>query len=252
MTEFTTNHPAGSPSWIDIGVPDHRRAMEFYGPLFGWTFEEGPAEAGYYTMCRAGGKNVAAIARNQGETECWWNLYFASDDTDATMRRIVDAGGSQVMEPMDIFDQGRMALARDPSGAQFGLWQGNAHTGTQLKNVPGAMTWAELTTPDSGTARTFYAAVLERPVEDMGEPGFDYATVKLTPGGQDMVAGIYGVPGETARWTVCFAVDDADATIARAVATGGKVVHEATDSPYGRYGVITDPYGAELAVMRLP
>jgi predicted enzyme related to lactoylglutathione lyase len=110
------------------------------------------------------------------------------------------------------------------------------------------MCWTELSTPDSASARAFYSASLERPVEDMGIPGFDYATVKV---GGDDVAGVWGVPGEPAHWSVYFAVDDADAAVARAIAAGGSVVREAADSPYGRFAIVADPFGATLAVMRL-
>ena len=153
------------------------------------------------------------------------------------------------MDVMDVMGQGRMAMAADPSGAPFGLWQGQAHTGAQIVGEPDSMCWTELSTPDSAGARAFYSAVLERPVEDMGVPGFDYATVKV---GDDDVAGVWGVPGEPARWTVYFAVDDADAAVARATAAGGSVVREAQDSPYGRFAIVADPFGAALAVMRLP
>jgi predicted enzyme related to lactoylglutathione lyase len=56
------------------------------------------------------------------------------------------------------------------------------------------------------------------------------------------------VPGEPARRTIYFAVDDADAAVARATAAGGSVVREAQDSPYGRFAIVADPFGAALAV----
>ena len=48
------------------------------------------------------------------------------------------------MEPMDVMDDGRMAIVRDPVGAQFALWQGRAHHGAEAVNEPGswsATTW---------------------------------------------------------------------------------------------------------------
>jgi predicted enzyme related to lactoylglutathione lyase len=248
MTTLTTNHPNGSPCWIDIGVPDLRQAIDFYTALFGWEINEGPPEAGGYSMCLVDGAPVAAIAPSEA-TEHWWNVYFAADDLNATVKLVLDNGGTTVMEPMDVMGQGRMAVVEDPSGARFGLWQGQAHTGAHLLGEPDSLCWSELTTPDSATARAFYSTVLERPVEDMGVPGFDYATVMV---GEDSVAGLWGVPGEPARWTVYFAVDDADTAVARATAAGGTVVREAEDSPYGRFAIIADPFGATLAVMKLP
>jgi uncharacterized protein len=248
MTKLTTNHPNGSPCWIDIGVPDLRGAIDFYTALFGWEINEGPPEAGGYSMCLVDGAPVAAIAPSE-ETESWWNVYFAADDLNATVKLILDNGGTTVVEPMDVMGQGRMAMVEDPSGARFGLWQGQAHTGAQLFGEPDSLCWSELTTPDSATSRAFYSTVFERPIEDMGVPGFDYATVMV---GAESVAGLWGVPGEPAHWTVYFAVDDADAAVTRATAAGGTVVQEAQDSPYGRFAIIADPFGAALAVMKLP
>jgi predicted enzyme related to lactoylglutathione lyase len=56
-------------------------------------------------------------------------VYFATTDCDGTAKRITDAGGSVVDAPTDVMNQGRMAIARDPVGAPFGLWQGRAHIG---------------------------------------------------------------------------------------------------------------------------
>lgn len=251
MTRLTTTHPNGSPCWADIGVPDLRRAIDFYTALFGWEITEGPPETGHYSMCLVDGLPVAAISRTQDPdtTSYWWNVYFATDDLDASVKRIIDAGGTIVVPAMDVMGQGRLAIAADPAGARFGLWQGQAHTGAQVVQEPDSMCWVELSAPDGGAARAFYQAVLERPVEDMGVPGFDYATVKV---GDDSVAGIWGVPGEPARWTIYFAVDDADAAVDRTTAAGGSVVRAAEDSPYGRFAIVADPVGAAFAVMKLP
>jgi hypothetical protein len=35
--------PASTPTWIDLGIHDLDRAMEFYGAVFDWEFAVGPA-----------------------------------------------------------------------------------------------------------------------------------------------------------------------------------------------------------------
>ncbi len=47
-----------------------------------------------------------------------------------------------------------------------------------------------------------------------------------------------------AHWSVTFAVDDADATVAKVNALGGKVVAGPLDAPWTRMAVIEDPQGA--------
>ena len=55
------NQPDGTPTWIDLGVPNLEQAMEFYGAVFGWAFDVGPAEFGSYTTCTLRGRRIAAI-----------------------------------------------------------------------------------------------------------------------------------------------------------------------------------------------
>ena len=56
MSFVTENQPDGTPTWIDLGIPDLERAMAFYGALFGWDFEVGPPEMMRYTQCLLGGR----------------------------------------------------------------------------------------------------------------------------------------------------------------------------------------------------
>src|SRR6266508_2608216 len=156
MSYVTENQPDGTPTWIDLGVPDLERAMGFYGSLFGWEFEVGPAPTGHYTTCLLHGRRVAAIAQDPDPdaTGHWWNMYLATGDCDGTARRITDAGGTLVQAPTDVMDQGRMALAVDPVGARFGLWQGRAHIGAQVVNEPGSLVRNDLVTPTPDPERS--------------------------------------------------------------------------------------------------
>ncbi len=37
--------PLGAPNWIDLTTSDPERAQQFYGAVFGWTFETGGPES---------------------------------------------------------------------------------------------------------------------------------------------------------------------------------------------------------------
>ena len=62
---------------------------------------------------------------------------------------------------MDVTDVGRMAVVRDPVGAQFGLWQGRTHIGCEIVNEPDSLLRNDLVTPTPGPARDFYPAVFD-------------------------------------------------------------------------------------------
>ena len=98
-------------------------------------------------------------AVNQSGGPAAWNTYIATADADATAARITAAGGTLMVDVMDILDAGRMAFARDPQGVPFGIWQPGTHTGAQIVNEPFAYTWAELNTTDAGAAQSFYSDV---------------------------------------------------------------------------------------------
>ncbi|MFI6869043.1 VOC family protein [Nocardia sp. NPDC050406] len=247
--ELTQAPPNGTPSWVDLGIPDLERAMEFYGAVFGWEFEEGPAETGRYTMCLVRGKPVAAMMPNPDPdaSEFWWSVYFATDDCDGTAKRITDAGGQVPMEPMDVMDKGRMAIAFDTTGGQFGLWQGRAHIGAEIVNEPGSIVWNELFTARPEPARDFYVAVFDHTPEPL--PEFDF-TVLHRPD-ERPIGGIQAEPSAPkSRWVTYFEIEDVDAALRRATEAGGGVSLAAEDTPFGRIAGIRDPFGAEFRIMK--
>ena len=57
-------YPHGVPCWVDTGQSDLEQAQQFYGGLFGWTFEEAmpPGAPGSYLIARLDGHDVAALS----------------------------------------------------------------------------------------------------------------------------------------------------------------------------------------------
>jgi uncharacterized protein len=245
-----TSYQAGTPSWVDLMTSDPEGARRFYGELLGWEFEIGGPETGHYTMCRLRGKNVAGIGGDPAPDgmPTVWTTYLAIDDLDAAVKRITDNGGAIMMEPLDVMDQGRMAVATDPTGAAFGLWQAGLHTGAQLVNEPGTSSWNELNTRDLAAAKRFYTAVFGFTWEDVdtGAGGPPYATfaVEGRAVGGAMAMGEMFPAGVPAHWRTYFGVADPDAAAATTQRLGGSVDMPPTDSPYGRFTALRDPQGA--------
>jgi predicted enzyme related to lactoylglutathione lyase len=253
VSYVTSNQPDGTPTWIDLGIPDLDRAMAFYRALFGWDFDVGSEETGRYATCLLDGRAAAGLAPNPDPdaTAFWWNVYLATSDCDGTAKRVTDSGGTLVQPPMDVMDQGRMALARDPVGAQFGLWQGRARVGCEVVNEPGALVRNDLVTPNPEPARAFYAAVFGFTLDGNQDlPGFDFTFLRRPDGHE--VGGVIGVPdAPSSAWSTTFEVADSDAVAAAAGAAGGRATAP-EEFVYGRMATITDPFGTEFSVIARP
>jgi uncharacterized protein len=256
MVTRDTAWPSGTPCWVDLGVDDVARAATFYSGLFGWDIQTGPPEGGGYAMCLANGLAVAGIGPQQGPpgTPAAWTTYLASDDADQTTGQVRAAGGQVLMEPMDIMDVGRMAVAADPGGAVFGIWQARAHIGFALANEPGTLCWNENFSRDFDRNKAFYRVVFGYEFGDIGDVSFNYATLKV--GGAD-VGGIGEIdttfPAEVApHWSLYFAVADTNAAVAQVSALGGSVARPPWDTPYGRMAVVSDDQGAVFSLISVP
>ena len=189
-------------------------------------------------------------ARRAGSTSAL-TTYLATTDADATAAKIKGAGGQILMDPMDVMDVGRMAVATDVTGAAFGIWQARSHSGAQIANAPGAQAWNEQFSRDFEGAKAFYAAVFGYSFGDMSTAEFSYATLLLS--GRE-VGGIGAYPADTpasqpAVWGTYFGTADADASVAAVVQRGGSVVRPASDSPYGRLATVADDQGSIFSLI---
>ena len=184
------------------------------------------------------------------------------ESADETAAKVREAGGAVVMEPMDIFDSGRMAWFTDPEGAGFGVWQPNQHRGATVVNEPGSLNFNGLHSRDEEGAKAFYGAVFGWELLPMGMwalPAYGDHLEALNPGTKERTREMGGPsrfeevvaavqrhhrrqPSRTG--TSRSAVADADATAARAAELGGTVVVPPFDAPWIRGTVIRDPGGA--------
>ncbi len=261
----------GVPCWIDNAAPDPEAAVEFYGGLFGWEFEDvtPPGAPGKYVIGRLPGGDVAAVASQPQGATATWNTYVWVADADETTAKVRAAGGSVLMEPGDVGDAGRMAVFADPAGASFSAWQPNRHRGAAVVNEPGSVNFNNLYTPDLDGARDFYGAVFGWEVIEPGAgtmwalPAYGDFLERRTPGMranmagmgapsrfEEVVASVGPAEGDAAYWGVTFGVADADAIAARATELGGRVDVAPFDAPWVRMTVITDPQGATFTASK--
>jgi len=254
VTTRTDPWEPGTPCWFDLAAPDLAAATQFYATTFGWDLMDTGEEFGHYTFCLVDGKPVAGIGsapEGAGSAPIAWTVYLAVDDADKTATAIAGAGGTVLMPPMAIADQGRMAIAVDPTGATLGLWQANRMSGAVLVNEPGGVIWNDHRSVDPHGARQFYAAVFGYHYSEMPDGG-DYRSIDgAGPGGT--IGGIGGpdpdLPGDLpAHWMTYLAVASVDDTTARAVHAGATVVSGPADTAFGRMAALRDPHGTYFKI----
>ena len=107
--------PAGTPCWVDVSVDDVSKAIAFYQALFGWEIQAGGPEVGGYAIAHHHGRIVAGLGPKFGSPDApsAWTTYLAADDADAVAEKVKAAGGQVVQGPMDVMEEGRMAVAFD-------------------------------------------------------------------------------------------------------------------------------------------
>jgi uncharacterized protein len=109
---------------VHIEIPggaETRRARAFWSGLFDWQFEEIPVPSAEYLLTRINTQQGVAVS-NLEPNKRGIRPYFAVDDIDASILRVVELRG-EVYEKMGVPGSGWFALCRDPHGNQFGLWQ---------------------------------------------------------------------------------------------------------------------------------
>jgi uncharacterized protein len=255
VTDGKPTYAPGTPLWIDLGSPDLPGSARFYSELFGWQAEDLGEQMGHYTMFRQDGKSVAAVAPLMSPQQpTAWSTYISTTNAEETAKKVTDAGGQVVSPPMQIMEEGTMAVCIDPTGAAFGLWQPNRMTGADLVNVPVSLSWNELSTRDMAAAKTFYTKVFpwtakSNPMPDGSEYVEWQIDGKSIGGGMQM--GAQMPPQVPPHWLVYFAVANTDNTVKRAQELGAKVMMPAMDIPQGRFSVLTDPQGAAFAVIQI-
>ncbi|MER8182320.1 VOC family protein [Kitasatospora sp. NPDC094015] len=121
----------GTLSWTELYTTDAAAAKAFYGELLGWRSEPMPMpgdEGTYWLVTPAGQPQDRMhggllqlppehLALTGGKP--YWHPVFATADTDATVAKVTEHGGSVQMGPADVPGVGRLAVCVDPAGADF-------------------------------------------------------------------------------------------------------------------------------------
>jgi predicted enzyme related to lactoylglutathione lyase len=252
-----TKHAPGTFCWYELATTDQQAAKAFYATVLDWSATDSPMGPGeFYTMFNLGGRNTAGGYTLHADMKAngvppHWMPYVAVENADATAAKVEPAGGKVIAPPFDVMTYGRMAVIQDPAGAVISLWQPATHPGAAVMHEPSSFVWADLMTPDPAGASKFYGTVFGW----QADPGKDNSGYLHLKSGDEFIGGIPPAgalpPGVPPHWMLYIAVENCDASTAKATAAGAKVcMGPMTMEGVGRFSVIMDPQGAALALFQ--
>lgn len=261
----------GKIVWHDLLTHDAEAAQEFYGELFGWSFESSSEAPGRYWDIKHEGRVIAsmlAVGRDEVDSPLW--LVSASvADVDSAASRAGGLGATITVEPSELPNRGRYAVVEDLQGAFLVLLRsssGDPPDGGEVAS--GAWLWSELWTTDTAAAVSFYEGLLgyrsegvaarlaDAPDDASSEsvvgeesPVVFYAMYR----GDSVRAGIHQLPSDAvSHWLPYVAVRGVSGMAARAAELGGKVLLPPEAVLNGEAAILVDPTGAPFGIQEWP
>jgi predicted enzyme related to lactoylglutathione lyase len=118
----------GALCWVELYTADVAAAAAYYRAVLGLETSAVSFPGGAYTGVNPAGEGeesmfggVVPLADDPLETDAHWLPYFAVDDTDSTVARARELGGTVRMPATDIEGVGRLARLADLYGARFAV-----------------------------------------------------------------------------------------------------------------------------------
>jgi uncharacterized protein len=238
--------------WFELETTDAKKAQAFYGEVLGWKVRPFPTGGDPYEMIYVGEAMIGGYAAPQGQAPTSrWIACVSVEDVDAAASAAARRGGAVLTAPFDAPGAGRMARIADPKGAELYLFRKETDDPADGPGAEGHFMWNELHTSDPAGALPFYAEVV----------GYAHRTMNMGPAGDYHILSQGGVdragvtshlpPGAPAHWLPYVHIEDVDGAIERARRAGAEIPMPPEDIPgVGRFGIMVDPTGALLAIMR--
>lgn len=246
--------------WFEHVSRDAKKAQKFYDDVLGWRVEPFPIGDSTYDTILAGATPdtmIGGYAKPANDRQQpHWISYVSVEDVDKAAKAAAANGGKVIQAPHDLPGVGRAARIADPQGAELFVFKndtGDPADPPATEAPPERrFFWNELHTNDPAGALRFYEKVLgfTHKTMNMG-PGGDYHTLESKDGVSRGGVTAHLPKGVAPHWLPYVEVNDPDATIARAKKLGAKIPMAPEDIPgVGRFGILEDPTGAMLAVMK--
>ena len=107
---------------VEIPVTNMKRAKDWYGKIFGWTFQDYDKEYSLWNPA-GGGTGGGLYLTKKIPARAVARVYVEVEDVDATLQRIKKARGTILKGKTEVPSFGWWAAFREPQGAELYVWQ---------------------------------------------------------------------------------------------------------------------------------
>ena len=106
---------------FEIPAEDPEKVKAFYEKIFDWKIEKMPGDAMEYWLIKAEGVGGGIMPKTMPEMT--HINYIGVDSVDEHSKTIEESGGKVVMPKAPVPGMGWFAVALDPEGNPFGIWE---------------------------------------------------------------------------------------------------------------------------------
>jgi len=254
----------GAFIWYELLTSDLAKAKAFYHKIFHWRIADSGQAEMHYCINHAldpqtgdehpVGGMMQIDPEQCGEVKPSWLGYISVADVDRQIAAITEAGGQELMPPMDIPDVGRIAMVTDVQGVPFYIMKpiGDQPSLAFAFDRPqlGHCAWNELVSADTESAKAFYFSQFQwhKDGEMPLGPGLNYEFLK----GQTVFGAMMPMLGNavSAQWNYYFRVVDIDLAASHIVELGGQIVSGPDPIPGGEFSMnAKDPQSVPFALV---
>jgi len=248
-------HLIGKFVWYDLFTHDLNSSSRFYEELFGWSFQETQrGEKTVRTILRNGVPIANAVqidSQNPDINESQWLSYMSVENVDQASMRVTRQKGTIYVQPKDLPDRGRIAVAIDPQGALFAMVDSSSGDppDASVSDLENGWMGSELWTTDLEAAIEFYRSIA----------GYEIQLVEVSKNvkyhlllkNEKIRAGAVAISWNDIKpnWVPYIAVAEVVSIARKAESLGGKVLIEPDPAiREGRVAIIADPTDAVFAI----
>jgi len=253
----TNNKLVGKIVWHDLLTDEVNSVKDFYGKLFGWTFDNGGDPNAVYTTILLNGNPIGGIVHLEKKVgdinyAAQWMEYISVDDVDQVFQEVKKQNCKVYREPFDVLHRGRIAIFADSRGALIAILNSSSGDPADGEVEYNNWFWDELWTDDIDNSVNFYKTLFGYTTEEYKtRSDKDYVMLRTE---ERRRAGVLKIPFEEVKpnWLPFVAVKDVKEVENKVEDLGGKILVASEKIIGNDAAIVSDPSGAVFTIHNWP